>query len=60
MPKALCIAGMVVAVLLVALFGLDLAIKMPFRGLSMFADIAFIVFALILAYLSWATYAEQT
>lgn len=59
MPKALCVLGMVVAALLVFLFGLDLAIGIPFRGLSVVTDVAFIVFSAILGYLSWATYAEQ-
>ena len=31
MPKVLCIVGMVVAVLLLLVFGLDLAIQFPFR-----------------------------
>ncbi len=59
MPKALCILGMVIAALLVLLFGADLVFRVPFRGLSTVTDIVFIVFSAILGYLSWATYAEQ-
>ncbi len=59
MPKALCILGMAIAALLVILFGMDLAIGVPFRGLSTVTDIVFIVFSAVLGYLSWATYAEQ-
>ena len=59
MPKALCILGMMIAGLLVILFGMDLAIGIPFRGLSAVTDVVFIVFSAILGYLSWATYAEQ-
>jgi hypothetical protein len=60
MPKALCIVGMVVAVLLVLLFGLDLGLGIPFGGGSMVMSIGFIVCAAILGYLSWATFREQT
>ncbi len=63
MPKVLCIVGMVVAVLLVVLFGLDLAIGIPFRGagstIGMVTDIVFIVLSALLAYVSWATFREQ-
>jgi hypothetical protein len=60
MPKALCIVGMVVAVLLALLFGLDLGLGIPFGGGSMVMSIGFIVCAAILGYLSWATFREQT
>jgi hypothetical protein len=59
MPKALCIVGMVVAGLLALLFGIDLAIGLPFGGKSMVMSIGFIVCALILGYLSWSTFREQ-
>jgi len=59
MPKALCIVGMVVALLLVTLFGLDLGLGIPFGGRSMVMSIGFIVCALILAFLSWTTFREQ-
>lgn len=58
MPKALSISGMVVAALLLLLFGLDLALKFPFGGASMSMDIGFVVCAVILAYMSWSTYRE--
>jgi len=59
MPKALCIVGMVVALLLVIVFGLDLGLGIPFGGASKVMSIGFIVCALILAYLSWSTFREQ-
>lgn len=59
MPKALCIIGMVVAVLVLILFSLDLAIAMPFNRASMTLDIVFVISAAILAYLSWTTLKEQ-
>jgi hypothetical protein len=59
MPKALCIVGMVVAVLLVILFGLDLAVKIPFARISGMMDVGFILCSLALGYLSWSTFREQ-
>ena len=60
MPKALCIAGMVVAVLVAILFILDLAVpSMMFRGASMLMDIVMIVCSIILAVISWLTLKEQ-
>jgi hypothetical protein len=60
MPKALCIVGMVVAVLLLLLFGADASVSFPFNGVSMWMDIGMIVCSLILGYLSWATLRQQT
>jgi hypothetical protein len=59
MPKALCIMGMVVGVLLLLVFGLDLAIQFPFRRASMPMDIGGVVSAAILGYVSWTTLREQ-
>jgi len=59
MPKALTILGMIVASLVLLLFGADLAIKFPFQGASMTLDILFVLSALILAYLSWVAFSEQ-
>ncbi len=59
MPKALCILGMVIAALLVLLFGADLIFRVPFRGLRTVTEVGFVVFSAILGYRSWATYAEQ-
>lgn len=59
MPKALCITGMVVAILVLILFLVDLAIGVPFKRASTTLDIAFIVCAMILAYMSWSTLREQ-
>lgn len=59
MPKALTISGMTIAVLLLLLFGLDLAAGIPFSKASVTMDICFIVSAIILAYMSWSTYREQ-
>jgi hypothetical protein len=53
MPKALVISGIVVASLILLLFGLDLAVKWPFEQASMVMDVTFLICALILGYLSW-------
>jgi hypothetical protein len=59
MPKALTISGMVVAGLLLLLFGLDLALKFPFGGASRMVDAVFVLCSAILAYMSWSTFREQ-
>jgi biotin transporter BioY len=51
---------MVVALLIFSLFGLDLAIKVPFNRVNIPMDVGAVVCAGILGYLSWATYQEQT
>jgi hypothetical protein len=60
MPKLLTIAGMVIAAILFLLFGLDLAIRVPFSREVWLADVFFLVCAAILGYMSWMTYREQT
>ena len=59
MPKALSLVGLVVSVLVLIVFGLDAAAKIPFGQHSMAMDIGFAISALILAYMSWMTYREQ-
>lgn len=59
MPKVLTISAMVIAVLLLLLFGLDLALQIPFSRVSWVIDVAFVVCALILGYLSWSVMREQ-
>lgn len=59
MPKALTIVGMGVSVLLLLIFALDLLTKFPFQRASMTMDIAFMICAAILGFLSYTTFAEQ-
>ena len=62
MPKALCMAGMVVAILVLILFLFDLiapAAYAPFRKASMLMDILMLVSAIMLRVISWFTYREQ-
>jgi hypothetical protein len=53
MPKALVISGFVVSALILLLFGLDLAVGIPFEKVNPTIDITFLVSSLLLAYLSW-------
>jgi hypothetical protein len=59
MPKALCLVGTVVAVLLLLVFGLDLAIAFPFHRDSMTMDIGILVCSALLGYASWTALREQ-
>lgn len=59
MPKALCMSGMVVAVLIFALFLLDLILKFPFQRASLAMDVGFVICAAALGYISWTTFREQ-
>ncbi len=60
MPKILCLAGAVVAGLVLLIFGLDLSVGFPFNGASAVMDIGLILCALILGYLSWVTLRQCT
>jgi hypothetical protein len=58
MPKALTISGMVIAGLLVLMFGLDLAVGVPFGKASIAMDLAILICGAALGYMSWSTYRE--
>jgi hypothetical protein len=60
MPKALCILGLVISVLLFLVFGLDLLTSIPFGRGAMVMDIGFLVAAAIVGYLSFMTMREQS
>lgn len=59
MPKALCLVGTVVAVLLLLVFGFDLALGFPFHRVSKLMDIGLLVCSIALGYVSWTTLKEQ-
>ena len=59
MPKALSISGTVIAVLLLLIFGLDLAVKFPFDRQSLAIDLGMVLASVILGALSWMTFREQ-
>ena len=58
MPKALTISGMVVSGVLLFLFWLDLAAKIPFNRASPPMDIGFVICCSILGYLSWSAFRD--
>ena len=59
MQKALCLVGTVVAVLLLLVFGLDLAVAFPFHRDSMPMDVGMVVCAAVLGFVSWTALREQ-
>ena len=59
MPKALCMSGIAVAILIILLFGADLAVGLPFKRASIIMDLMMIGSAIVLGVLSWFTLREQ-
>lgn len=59
MPKALCISGLVVAGLVILLFGADLAVGQPFGRASILMDVSLLICAILLGLISWLTFKEQ-
>jgi len=59
MPKALCIVGSILATVSLLVFGLDLAIAIPFHRISLAMDIGMVVCALAVGFGSWTTLREQ-
>ncbi len=60
MPRALCIFGMVIAILLLALFAIDLLIEFLSGGAAPMMNYGFIVASLILGYVSLRTFREHS
>jgi len=58
MPKALTITGMVFAVLVLIIFGLDMAIGVPFNKASFLLDACMVLAAAGLGYMSYNTWRE--
>lgn len=58
MVKGLCIGGLVIASVLLLFFALDLFSAIPFGKANTMMDIAMIVVAVILGYLSWSSLRE--
>ena len=66
MPKALCLIGLVLAILVFLIFTLDLALGLsgmdsmaPFRAVSILTDVIFMIGSAGLAYVAWTTFREQ-
>lgn len=60
MIKALCISSIVFGLLLVVVFGVDLAIALPFGRPGIVSAVCFILGGLILAYMGWALQREMS
>jgi hypothetical protein len=60
MPKALSISSLAIAALLFLIFGLDLALGIPFGRMSFGADIAFLIGAGILGYIGYLAFRETS
>ncbi len=58
MARGLTIAAIAIAVLMLVLFGLDLAIGVPFGKQSMLIDICFVVCGVGLGLLGFSTWRE--
>lgn len=58
MEKWLCLATIAVSGLLILVFALDLALRIPFGGLSAIVDILSIAAAGIVGYLGWNSYRD--
>ena len=61
MAKALCLTGMIIAILLMVLFTLDLFLQWPFKAFEKkwILDSTFVVASAGLTYLSWSAWREQ-
>lgn len=58
MAKVMTFGGMAVAGLIALVFGLDLALGIPFGRANMLIDIGFAICAGILGYLSWNAFRD--
>lgn len=59
LERSFTVLGFVVAVLLISVFGLDLACGWPFRHASSLFDASSVICGATLAYLSWDVFWEQ-
>lgn len=59
MEKWMCLATIAVSGLVLIAFALDLAIKVPFGGLSTLVDGLSVAAAAMVAYLGWDSYRDQ-
>lgn len=59
MPKVLSIAGIIVAALMLLLFGMDLAMRVPFGRPNPILETIFLISTLTIGALGWLTLREQ-
>lgn len=60
MAKGFAIFGFVVAIVLLLVFGLDLAVRIPFDRVSLVADILFVLASVALGVISFMTFREAS
>lgn len=58
MAKALTMMSIAIAILLLVLFGLDLAVGFPFRKAAWVLDLIFVIASLGLGYISWNAFRD--
>ena len=58
MPQVLCLAGMVIAIFVFAIFLLDIVLAWPFEKASWSLDAIFVSCAVLLGYISWTSFRE--
>lgn len=59
MAKGLSMSALIVAILIVLVFGIDLATSIPFKTPDTTMEIGFVIGGILLAVMSWFTYREQ-
>lgn len=66
MPKALCLVGLVLSILVFLIFALDLILGLsgmvaqaPFRSVNLLVDAIFMVCSAGLSWVAWSTFREQ-
>lgn len=59
MPKFLAICATIVALVALLVFGLDLALQIPFGRFSALADLGFVIGSAILAYLGFSAFRDS-
>lgn len=59
MPKALCYTGLVIGALVLLVFGLDLAVALPFKRANILMDVTFAVCGAALVAISWLSLREM-
>jgi hypothetical protein len=59
MPKLFSILALIIGLCLLLVFALDLGMGFPFKKVSVTMDVGFVICALALSYMSWATLREQ-
>ena len=60
MAKTLCIIGMALSALVFLVFLIDISVAFPFSRYSIMMDVVFLTVSVLLAWMSWNVYREQS